>query len=652
MDRQATDLGEKETAPPGTSRLASIFAWLKSHLILIGAFILLALWALFFSRAYLDFDPQMIPAGREFNSAIQAHHLWTRFEQCGLCALWDGTERGGFPAFVDTLASSLHPLVIFTTLIAGVVNGAKISLIAAFVIAGLAQIWLGSELKLGWPARLWGALMVMVGGHLAGKMELGLFSMVLSTAMYSLTLPAALRLARTGHYRDTVLFAAILALFAVAGQGYLQAGFLFIAPAYLALLIGPRQQLGLLWRRFLLAAGLALLLAAPFIVPLVHFWPNFVKDGDPELGAAQPLTYYILNLVVDDFGYLTSDVLSKLPYPHLYTMFIGWIPLLFAALCLRFARRQDFRALLFLMSNAVLAIFAGSMIPIRWLQPVVPGISVLRFAPMIGAMAVPALIGLAAYGLDGLLRQKWLRPILYFSVGNAAPQGHTLDLRWLLIIPMLWAIMRGYHFSQQWLYVVEIGDEVNLVLEKLETPSLAWVQPPFGEHAYIEPAVNRGLKLSPGIMTWRWKDRDFPEPELEANYHGPPPNAQEIGMAGSIPVYETSASAYAAVFNAHGQELCTAVGVGGELNVHCSNAQAGTLVVRENQWTGWYAWQDGERTSLDWTGQWLTVKAPPGEHNYEFRYLPWDVPFGFFLFLFGVVACFYFWRIDGRGDLD
>ena len=86
---------------------------------------LIFLWAVWLGKEYLDFDPQVVPAGREFGSSIQAHHLWTRFQECGRCALWDGSERGGFPGFVDPLASSLHPTVIVTTLLFGVVNGAK-----------------------------------------------------------------------------------------------------------------------------------------------------------------------------------------------------------------------------------------------------------------------------------------------------------------------------------------------------------------------------------------------------------------------------------------------------------------------------------------------------------------------------------------------
>ena len=32
---------------------------------------------------------------------FHANHTWTRFQECGLCALWNGSVRGGYPAFAD-----------------------------------------------------------------------------------------------------------------------------------------------------------------------------------------------------------------------------------------------------------------------------------------------------------------------------------------------------------------------------------------------------------------------------------------------------------------------------------------------------------------------------------------------------------------------
>jgi hypothetical protein len=606
---------------------------------------ILAVWALFIGREYLNLNPWEFPAGNEFSSAIQAHHLWTRFQACGWCALWDGSERGGFPALVDPLASALHPLVIVTTLLFGVINGAKIALIAALWIAGFAQWWLARVLKFGTLARLWGALMVMVGGHLAGRMELGVFSVVLSTAMVSLTFAPAIRLTQTPNRRWAVILGIILALLVVSGQGYMQVGFIFMAPAYLILIWGPKTQMRPVIQHVILAAGIGLLLAAPFWVPFLHFWPNFVKDGDPNFGAGQPLGYYLLNLVVDDRNFLFSDALGKLPYPHLYTMFIGWIPVALALLCLRLAQRKDFRILLFLTASAALAIFVGSTLPLKWLQPKLNFLEALRYAPMIGGLAVPPLVALSSYALDQLLMLKW--PVLNLGLNfEQRVFNWALNLRWFLAIPLLLALQDGLQFSRLWLYTDSIGPEVIQLLQHLKTTDLQWVEPPFGEHIYIEPAVAMGLKLSPGIMTWRWKDREFPTAVLEANHSGPPPLADSIvDEVDGTPIYAVHNQPYAAVMGVTWGEACTASGVGGDLQVTCSNSQPGTLVLQENSYSGWQAWRDGSRIPLIY-GTNLRVDAPAGEHVYRFRYLPWDVPVGIVLGLCGLFIGFHLWQKD------
>jgi hypothetical protein len=603
---------------------------------------LLAFWALFIGGGYLNFDPRAMPAGREFNSVIQGHHLWTRFQACGWCALWDGSERGGFPAFVDPLASALHPLVIVTTLLFGVINGAKIALIASFWIAGFAQWWLGRVLKFGALPRLWGSLMVMVGGHLAGRMELGIFSIVLSTAMVSLTFAPAIRLIQNPNRRSAIILGFILALLAVSGQGYMQAGFIFMAPAYLILIWGSKSQMRRVFQHLLMAAGIGFLLAAPFLVPFLHFWPNFVKDSDPGFGAGQPLGYYLLNLVIGDRDFLFSNMLGKLPYPTLYTMFVGWIPIALALLCLRLAQRKDYRILLFLATSAALAIFTGSTLPLKWLQPELSFLAALRFAPIIGGLAVPPIIGLSSYALDRLLKIKW--PKLNLGLSFEKPLFNwALNLRWLLLIPLLLALQNGFQFDRLWLYTVTVEPGVYQLLQHLSTTDLQWVEPPFGVHTFIEPAVAMGLKLSPGIMTWHWKDRNFPVAVLEANPSGPPPSADAIvDEVDGTPIYSVHTQPYAAVMADTWGVACMASGVGGDLQVICSNAQPGKLVLQENSYSGWVAWRDGSRVPLDY-GTTLQVDAPAGEHIYRFRYLPWDVPLGIVLFVAGLLLSFKLW---------
>lgn len=624
-------------------------AWLRAHAVPVFFAVVIVAWAAAVGYRYLDFDPDVIPAGNEFNSVVQTHHLWTRARQCGWCALWDGSERGGFPAFIDLHGSPLHPLVALTTLSLGVVNGAKLTLVLALALAGFAQWWLARELGLGRWAQLWSALMVMVGGHLATRMELGVFSVVLSTATASLLFPATLRLARPGAGgRDVVIYGALLALLAVSGQGYMQVAFLCTLPATLLLLWGSARRLRRGVGSLATAGLLAALLAAPFLVPFLHFWPNFAKDADPAFAAGQPLAYYLLNLVVDEPGFLRSTALQKLPYPYMYALFIGWIPLLLALVALPLARRRDRRPLAYLATSALIVLFVATTTPLRWLQPVLPFLATLRFAPIMGGLAVPPLVALAATGLDRLLAGSWPGVRLALEGTERGDSGWRLSTRWLLLLPMILALAQGFRFTRHWTGTVELPDEVKVVVGALEDNALRWVQTPYGEHAYVEPALRRGLKLSPGIMAWHWRDRAFPQPEVQAVRGPAPPLGQYETTVGGVDLYRIPAQPYATVMGGAQPSECRATGLGGLITVSCQNEEEGALVVAENNAPGWRAWRDGRPVALG-NSDWLKVQAPAGSHTFTFRYVPWDVPLGLAFFFFGLAGALALWSGRWRG---
>src|SRR5215210_3886748 len=84
---------------------------------------LISLWAMWVAAPYLDVSPTTWPAGTGMGIKLLGHHFWTTFQQCGQCALWNGTQNGGHPALADLFGSQFHPLVIVTTLLWGVMGG-------------------------------------------------------------------------------------------------------------------------------------------------------------------------------------------------------------------------------------------------------------------------------------------------------------------------------------------------------------------------------------------------------------------------------------------------------------------------------------------------------------------------------------------------
>jgi hypothetical protein len=99
---------------------------------------------------------------------------------------------------------------------------------------------------------------------------------------------------------------------------------------------------------------------------------------------------------------------------------------------------------------------------------------------------------------------------------------------------------------------------------------------------------------------------------------------------------------YAFVDTGERQVPCRADSWGGDIDVTCEADVAGTLIVRENQWTGWTVYQNGEPAQL-LKNQWLATPASAGKNHFEFRYRPWDVLLGLVFSLIGVSTTVVLW---------
>ncbi len=616
----------------------------------VGELILIAFWAMFLGSAYLNFNPSVIPSGSEFGIDSQTAHLWTQFLKCGWCAVWNGSEQGGIPAFVDLHGGVLHPFVMIPTLLFGVVNGAKLTILLSLWLAGAAQWLIAKELGLGPVPRLFTAGIAVAGGHLAVNMDPGQYEYILAIASSALLVAGLLHLWKHGGRRSAVLLGVLGAGFALSGTGYLQIGMVEVLPAALLIFLdnpGRRE----LWKELLLALVAALLLTAPLLIPLAHFAPNLAKEIDPgTFNSAQPLQYIPLNLIISDRSFYGTPDLGKLPWPSLYGLYIGWIPVILAAIGLSRAPKAHRWVCWFLAGGALLAFIAASAIFARALAKNWPAtigwffVGGLRFAPVIAELAVPLILALSAVGLQQVWNasSNWPRLSLNLPTSGTSPRWQ-LPLQWLLIIPLVYSLESVYGFSRQWYQVQAQPPAVAQVVAALKTDSMQWVSPPPGIFAFIEPAVAAGLKISPGFMNERWRGRELPQPVLVASFTGSPQGALEPvnSVQGNV-IYRMNSNPYAAVVSDPTSQACNASGSGGQITIVCDAVQSGRLVVEENAWTGWNAWVDGKPAAL-LPGNWLTVDAPAGQHTFEFRYLPWDVPIGLGLCALGILLCLWLW---------
>jgi hypothetical protein len=601
--------------------------------------LLIGLWAAYVGRGLLDFNPSTWILGREFGYQIEGHHFWTQLRECGTCALWNGGINGGYPALADLFSSKFHPFVFIPTLLWGTIVGAKVAIVLSFWLAGAAQWWLARTMQLGRVARLWTGFLAVVGGHLATRLELGSPGLVLSTAASSLALAAAVELAVSGQRKSALRLGIAAALAIISGVGYLQLGLLVMMPAFLFLILDDGMKLRPVWKEFVLAAAISVLLTALVLLPTLHFYPNYEKFSDAAFDASQPMEFIPLNLVIRDHQFMRSGLLGMFPFEYLYHLYIGWVPVLLALLCLRLAPRRDSRILLVLASGIVLVFFFASGIPMRFLVRLLPSLAGFRHTPLIAGMAIPGMIGLAGYGLDRLLKLNWPRITLLLE---KAEPSIVLSLAWVLAVPLIWSVRSAYELSQDFTKTVSVEGLYESV-EALRTPDLAWVSPPYGEHYWVEPSVGAGLKLTNVVAVWRWRGHDLPAASLIAQRDAAPEAGEQAGLLqGTIPIMRNPGPPYAYVSASDGITACRASGRGGDLTVRCSTESSGRLVVQENSWSGWRVFVDGSPARVI-PGPWLSAEAPAGEHEFRFVYRPWDVLAGLGLSALGFLLCSWLW---------
>jgi hypothetical protein len=605
---------------------------------------LIAAWALWVGRAYLNMNPLAWPRGGEFGMALEPTYIWNNLLRCGDCVFWNGAVQGGAPAFVDLHGVVLHPAVILSTMIWGGVNGAKVTILIALVMAGWAQWWLAHVVGLGRAARLWSAALAVAGGHLAGRLDSGLYQLVLATASASLTIAPALYLALTGKRRAAIALAVMLALTMLSGQGYMQLGLAVgLFPALLVFFVDSDLRLRPVWKGFALALGLALLLAAVFWLPLAHFWPNLAKALDPNFTSAQGLEFVPFNLVIRDMAYLRGAMLGKQPYPYLYANYVGWGVVILALLGVWLAPRESRRVVLFCLLGIGCLYLAASAQTFRWLAAVAPTFATgVRNPALIAGLVVPLVLLLAAWGVDRLFALRW--PRLSWRAENSERRVTLLSAAWLLWLPLFFTLEAVVSFSQEYLKLENIPAENREVIAALRTESTQWVQPPFGELFWLPLATEAGLKTSITVRPWHWQDHPQAPIFLDSTRNKDAANAPGfLHTIRDVNFVSHPENEYAAIRSADKLvSPCRARSVGGYIDVECDSEAAGTLVVYEYSWQGWTAKRDGQALTLG-PGPWLNVFAPAGTHHYELRYRPWDVPLGLALSLVGVVLCIWLW---------
>ena len=609
---------------------------------------LVVVWALYVGRVMLNLDPSALNSGGD-NVSAYGRFFWDHAQSCGTCALWSGEARGGNPAYIDPNADTFHPIVAIPALLVGTLQSFKLTIVLCLIMGGIACWWLALELGTGAIARIAAGLMGAAGGYLTGRSIQGLVVAMTSLAAAAFILAAMFRLRRLPTRRSAALLGIVIGQLIVSGQGYVQIGMAMLAPIFLILLAGELNR----WRLYLWRAAQALtigiLISAIFLFPFLRYYPSFEKELDPTFGSHQAFRFTVLNLVINDFNYFRADTPFDLqPFPGIYSNYLGWAVIIFAVIGGAVLWQKSKPRFFVLLLVAIGALWIGSGAPFEYLSGSwAPtrlrnfGISI-RNPAFIAQSAAPALIGIAAVGVDAGLR---------WTLSAPGSKSGLLSLRWfrqtfslivrLATIGLLLIGLRNLNSgAEQWLFVTDVSPaQASTYLDVVKTDELAWVSAPLSGWGLQLISYDHNLKLSDGWRPWGIRGLSAIPPTYIAyrvDGEGVPKDMEQVGTTEYASIFHSLYPNQYATSSSGGN--CSAQGEGGHISIECDVPEAGTLTVQESAFDDWRAAVDGQPVGITNNNPWISVPIPAGVSMTELRYRPWDFWVGLTLTIIGIIA--------------
>lgn len=339
--------------------------------------------------------------------------------------LWTNLIGNGFPVFATGQAGQLYPINLILSLFLNPLAAFNLALFLHLAIAGLATVLYGRVLKLSLTAGLIAGLAYAFSGFFT--IHLGHVAMIQVASLIPLNLLALELILKSSRQTMPVIGLAILwALQALAGHHELLFFLLIIEFLYLTIrtfqLANPRLSLARTWPQFLIAGGLALLLAAPQVLPtfeLTQRSPRAKGVSFAEATGYQLPLNHLLTLVFPRAFRFSETVRYETATPDAINLwetylYIGLIPLGLALLGLvsQKGRRRPLRTAwtIILVTSFLLALGrAAPLFTLLW--KLLPPMRLFKSPTRFLLFFEFSLAMLAAYGWEVLAR-KILSPRL------------------------------------------------------------------------------------------------------------------------------------------------------------------------------------------------------------------------------------------------
>jgi hypothetical protein len=377
-----------------------------------------------------DLMNQNFPFHWQYAAELKRGKLW----------LWTQLIGDGFPVFATGQSGGLYPINLVLFRFLPPLAAFNLNLFIHLVLAGAGVYWYCRHFDLSRSAALLGGLAFAFSGFLTTHlMHVAMIQVASWIPLSLLILEKCLQ--RRGRNWWLVL-AAVWAGQALAGHHELLFFSLLIEFFYLGLRIAggasPHLGLGRTWLKFGLSGGLALLLAAPQILPTLELTSRSPRQGGVSFAEATGYQFPLRHLatLVNPHAFKFSETVryetSSPDAVNLWEtyLYLGLVPLGFAVLGTIVAKRGSpfpkTTWMIVLLASFLLARGRrGLAFPLLW--KALPLVRFFKSPTRFLVFFELALSVLAAFGWDRLLKKK--PRLLYLALTLTLIPATVLDLK-------------------------------------------------------------------------------------------------------------------------------------------------------------------------------------------------------------------------------
>jgi hypothetical protein len=565
----------------------------------------------------------------------------------GQLPLWNPYYFTGIPYVAHPMSHAFNPLISLPVLVLGALNGFKLAVFFGFVVAGLGMWWLGDEIGLSPPLRIWIGLMYAFSGVPAAKFIQGQYLMVFGFGWIPFSLAAILAAVRSKKSKFICIAALGLALLFLCGNVYYAYYMLYVIAIFALTRIFKLEsipfRLTLQWENMkvlLVIGALTLGLIAVQLLPSLEYRNRYIKDVNTQLSDSRKIIDILQDYVSPEPFRLGafSDALR----PEEFYAYTGWWPLIgMLALPLAWKQHGGRNIILFLL----LCLFTLVWIDIRdmpWRGAFqsLPVLYQFRYPSRMVVVGGMALISAGGLGLDGLWR--WSQK-LWQTSRRLICSLMLLGLGFF----MLWSIGDLARTCRPLLYSIpsaEPRDQIAAWLKHYD-PGLYYVAAPNGwDQAMIGNQlryINGGYAISylrdfenqiserkiDALPKYMIVPKDDPVP-TEATlvksfeYFRIYRLTASLPFAFSVSTYTLDASAGTSLTPEEVREESFLAKDTNSIDGYVSSDSMKALILLSTYTPNWQLSIDGRPTKIYSAYGYMAAEVNPGRHYYEFVYRP------------------------------